>query len=170
MNFTIDYWFAFEITSFLWAFVILNIVNVIIQTYKSLITIKGTKMSAAIINAITYALYTVVVVFMSAEGLGLVWKALIIGIANFGGVYVVKWLEEKSRKAKLWKVEMTIPTQNAEAVHSDLKEVPHNYIVITDKYTLFNFYCATQEESKKVREVADTYHAKYFVSENKSTL
>lgn len=166
MNF--DYWFAFEVTTFLWVFIVLNIVNVIIQTYKSIITIKGTKMSAAVINAITYGLYTIVVVFMSAEGLGLLWKALIIGVANFGGVYVVKLLEEKSRKDKLWKVEMTIPTKYAEAVHLDLKAVPHNYIVITDKYTLFNFYCATQAESKKVKTIADQYQAKYFVAESKT--
>ena len=44
-------------------FVILNIVNVIIQTVKSLATVKCGKTVASIVNAIAYGLYTVVVVY-----------------------------------------------------------------------------------------------------------
>ena len=160
-------WFSFELSSFLWVFIILNIVNVIIQTVKSIATIKSGKMMASVVNAVAYGLYTVVVFFMSADGLGLFWKAVIIGLANLIGVYAVKWLEEKARKSKLWKVEMTIPTEYLVAVDFDLRAVPHSYIRISDKHTLFNFYCATQEESKKVKEVANQYNAKYFVAESK---
>ena len=71
-------WFGFEFSSFLLVFVVLNVINVIIQTVKSIITINGTKWSASIVNAVAYGLYTIVVVFMTAEGLGLFWKALII--------------------------------------------------------------------------------------------
>ena len=110
---------------------------------------------------------TVVVVFMSADGLGLFWKAVIIGLANLIGVYAVKWFEEKARKDKLWKVEMTIPTEYLVAVDFDLRSVPHSYIRLSDKHTLFNFYCATQEESRKVKEIANQYGAKYFVAESK---
>ena len=39
-------------------FIVLNILNVIIQTYKSLITIKSGKLAAAIWNAIAYGFYT----------------------------------------------------------------------------------------------------------------
>ena len=44
-------------------FVILNIVNVIIQTVKSLATVKCGKTVASIVNAVAYGLYTVVVVY-----------------------------------------------------------------------------------------------------------
>ena len=161
-------WFSFEFSAFLWVFVILNIVNVLIQTVKSIVTIKCGKGMASVVNALAYGLYTVVVVFMSADGLGLFWKAVIIGLANLIGVYIVKLCEEKARKDRLWKVELTVPTMYLDAVDYDLKAVPHSYIRLSDKHTLFNFYCATQEESRKVKDIANQYGAKYFVAESKT--
>lgn len=162
-------WFGFELNSFLWVFIILNVVNVVIQTVKSIVTINSGKWVASIVNAVAYGLYTIVVVFMSCEGLGLLWKALIIGVANLVGVYVVKLVEEKTRKDKLWEVRATINRADFEYVKQfiDLKIVPANYIDI-DKYFIVNFYCATQKESAMVKELLDKYHAKYFVSESKT--
>jgi hypothetical protein len=161
-------WFSFEFSAFLWVFVILNIINVVIQTIKSIVTIKCGKGMASVVNALAYGLYTVVVVFMSADGLGLFWKAVIIGLANLIGVYIVKLCEEKARKDRLWKVELTVPTMYLNSVDYDLKAVPHSYIRLSDKHTLFNFYCATQEESRKVKDIANQYDAKYFVAESKT--
>ena len=162
-------WFGFEFGAFLWVFLALNVVNVVIQTVKSIVTINGGKMSAAVINAVTFFIYTFCVVYMNADGLGLVWKALIIGVINFVGVYVVKLIEEKSRKDKLWKVEATVPREVALDLVRKLKanDLPYNYVDI-NKYYLFNVYCATQAQSAKVKEVLNTYHAKYFVSESKT--
>lgn len=163
-------WLGFELSAFLIAFVVLNIINVIIQTVKSIITINGTPMAAAVINAITFALYTVVVVFMTAEGLGIIWKAIIIGIVNFIGVYIVKLFEVKSRKDKLWKVEATVLRGLTKELHDELiaQELSHNYLENVGKYTLFNVYCATQAESARAKRVLDIYGAKYFVSESKN--
>lgn len=162
-------WFGFEFGAFLWVFLALNVVNVVIQTVKSIVTINGGKMLAAVINAVTFFIYTFCVVYMNADGLGLVWKALIIGLINFVGVYVVKLIEEKSRKDKLWKVEATVPREVALDLVRKLKanDLPYNYVDI-NKYYLFNVYCATQAQSAKVKEVLNTYNAKYFVSESKT--
>lgn len=162
-------WFGFEFNTFLWVFLALNVVNVVIQTVKSIVTINGGKMSAAVINAVTFFIYTFCVVYMNADGLGLVWKALIIGVINFVGVYVVKLIEEKSRKDKLWKVEATVSREVALDLVRKLKanDLPYNYVDI-NKYYLFNVYCATQAQSAKVKEVLNTYNAKYFVSESKT--
>lgn len=148
-------------------FVILSIVNVILNTIKSIVTVNGGKLSAALINAITFFVYTYVIIYTNCE-LPMFTKALITAIVNFIGVYAVKWIEEKARKDKLWKVEMTIPTEYANAVDFDLKDVPHSYITISPKHTLFNFYCATQSESQKVKVIANQYEAKYFVAESKT--
>lgn len=148
-------------------FIILNILNVIIQTVKSIATVKCGKVAAAVINAVAYGLYTVVTVYMMCE-LKLWLKALIVAVANLIGVYVVKLLEEKARKDKLWKVEATIPAKYANAVHFDLKDIPHSYIEDVGNYTIFNFFCATQKDSAKVKEIINQYEAKYFVSESKT--
>ena len=148
-------------------FVIMNIVNVVIQTVKSIATIKCGKTAAAIVNAVAYGLYTYIVVLTMCD-LPLLAKCLIVAGCNFVGVYVVKFFEEKARKDKLWKVEATIPAKYQSAVHFDLKDIPHNYIEGVGNYTLFNFYCATQAESAKVRDIINQYEAKYFVSESKT--
>lgn len=149
-------------------FIALNIVNVILQTVKSLATVKCGKVAAAIVNAVAYGLYTIVLVYTMCD-LPLMWKASIVALCNFIGVYVVKLIEEKARKDKLWKVEMTLPPEHAEKVHTMLQLVgiPHNYINI-EKYVLFNCYCATQAESARVRTIANDFEAKYFVSESKT--
>lgn len=152
-------------------FIILNIVNVIIQTVKSIATIKCGKYMAAFVNAVAYGLYTVVVVYTVCE-LPLWVKVLVVAAANLVGVFVVKLIEEKSRKDKLWKIEVTVPNQGIWPEDDDClielrnANISMNYIDI-NKYILINCYCATQAESKVVKEILNKYDAKYFVSESK---
>lgn len=164
-----NYWFEFNLDTFLLIFIVLNIVNVVIQTVKTIVTVNGSPMSAAIINAITFAIYTVVVVFMNADGLGVFWKAVIIGVVNFIGVYVVKVIEIKNRKDKLWKVEATVLRGYTQSLHKALveAEISHNYLENVGKWTLFNVYCETQVQSAKAKEILNRFNAKYFVSESK---
>ena len=150
-------------------FVVMNIVNVVIQTIKSIATIKCGKTAAAIVNAVAYGLYTYIVVLTMCD-LPLLAKCLIVAGANFVGVWVVKFFEERARKDKLWKVEATVLRGWTQDLHKDLVSVniPHNYLENVGKYTLFNVYCATQAESIVAKTVLDQYKAKYFVSESKS--
>lgn len=150
-------------------FIILNVVNVIIQTVKSIATVKCGKVAAAVINAVAYGLYTVVTVYMMCE-LSLGVKALIVALCNLVGVYVVKLIEEKSRKDKLWKVEATVYNPYTESLHTELNlaNLSHNYIENIGKYAVFNIYCETQIDSVKAKEILNRHKAKYFVSESKT--
>ena len=153
-------------------FILLNIANVIIQTIKSIATIKCGKTVASVVNAVAYGLYTIVTVYMLCE-LPLWWKAGIVALCNLVGVWVVKYFEEKARKDKLWLVQATIHNSGINPEWDDciieLKNsgVPMNYVDIT-KYILINCYCSTQADSRKVKEILDKYNAKYFVSESKN--
>ena len=153
-------------------FIVMNVVNVVIQTIKSIATIKCGRWGAAVVNAIAYGLYTYVVILTMCD-LPLLAKCLIVAGANFVGVYVVKWFEEKARKDKLWKVEATIHNQGIDPYYDDClvalrnAGVPHNYID-ANKYLIINAYCATQAESRVVKAILDQYQAKYFVSESKT--
>ena len=150
-------------------FIILNILNVIIQTVKSIATVKCGKTAAAVINAVAYGLYTVVTVYMMCE-LELWLKALIVAVANLIGVYVVKLLEEKARKDKLWRVESTVEKCYRDELHESLLQIDisHNYIDNVGRYAVFNIYCPTQKESAIVKEILSKYNAKYFVTETKN--
>lgn len=149
-------------------FIALNIVNVILQTVKSLATVKCGKVAAAIVNAVAYGLYTIVLVYTMCD-LPLMWKAGIVALCNFIGVFIVKLIEEKARKDKLWKVEATVLPSKAEWLISRLTEqrIPFNYIDV-EKYVIFNIYCATQNESSIAKAHLDVANAKYFVSESKT--
>ena len=153
-------------------FIILSVVNVILQTIKSIATMKCGKTLAAIVNAIAFGLYTIVLVYTNCD-LPLYLKAVIVALCNLVGVWIVKYFEEKARKDKLWKVEATIPNEGINPEYDDciveLKQsgIPMNYIDIT-KYILINCYYATQADSAKVKTILDKYNAKYFVSESKT--
>lgn len=149
-------------------YIMLNIVNVLLQTIKSIATIKGGKLVSALTNAIAYGLYTVVVVYMMCD-LPLWLKATIIGLCNLVGVYIVKWLEEKARRDKLWKIEMTVRNERAEDLAEMLKmaRISFNSVATSGLDTVFNVYSKTQKESHAIREMAKKFHAKYFVTESK---
>ena len=150
-------------------FILLNIANVIIQTIKSIATIKCGKGVAAIVNAVAFGLYTVVTVYMMCE-LPLATKALIVAGCNLVGVYVVKYFEEKARKDKLWKVEATFKKDdNWELALFQLKEygIPVNYIDV-EKYIIVNCYCATKDLSEQTKHILERTGAKYFVTESKN--
>ena len=151
-------------------FIVMSIINVIIQTVKSIATIKCGKLAAAIINAVAYGLYTYVIVLTANDNIDLLAKCFIVAGCNFVGVYVVKFFEEKARKDKLWKVEATVPASMVDPLHNALKDcgIAHNYIEGVGQYTIFNIYCPTQADSIDVREVLESKNAKYFVSESKT--
>ena len=152
-----------------WIFVILNIVNVIIQTIKSIATVKCGKSMAALVNAIAYGLYTVVVVYMVCD-LPLWLKVVVIAVCNLVGVFVVKWGEEKARKDKLWKVEMAVPNGTNLAVLKNRIEwcgVPCNYIEV-GKWVMFNCYCETQRQTEAMTMLAKEFGGKISAYESKT--
>ena len=156
-------------TELLIIFIALNIVNVIIQTVKSLATVKCGKTVAALVNAIAYGLYTVVTVYMMCE-LNLGLKAVIVALCNLVGVFFVKWGEEKARKDKLWKIEMAIPNDTNLAVLKNRIEwcgVPCNYIEV-GKWVMFNCYCETQAQTKAMIEIAKEFNGKISAYESKT--
>ena len=149
------------------SYIIFNILNVIIQTVKSIVTIKCNKWVASVINAVAYGLYTYIVVLTTSD-LDLWFKIVVTALSNLVGVFIVKYVEEKKRKSQLWKVEFTIKREVLENVKTllTLAKVPHSYIEI-GKNIIINAYCATSKESESVKEIIKKYNAKYFVSETK---
>lgn len=149
------------------SFIFFNILNVVIQTVKSIVTIKCNKWVAAVVNAVAYGLYTYIVV-LTASDIDLWFKIITVALANLVGVFIVKWVEEKKRKEMLWKIEFTVKTEVLQNVKTllTLAKVPFSYIDI-GKNIIVNAYCATSKESESVKEIIKKYNAKYFVSETK---
>ena len=148
-------------------FIVLSIVNVILQTVKSICTVKCGKGVAALVNAIAFGLYTVVIVYTNAD-FPLWEKVLITSLVNLVGVYIVKLIEEKMRKDKLWLVKITIPNEKSEKVFQELEKNNISYSKISlDKYNVFDCYCNTQVETQIVTNICKANNGKMFASENK---
>lgn len=147
------------------SYIVFNILNVIIQTIKSIVTIKCNKWVAAIVNAVAYGLYTYIVV-LTASDLDLWFKIAVTGLANLIGVWVVKYFEEKNREDKLWKIEATFDKEYLSIIHQSAG-IPHHYIDIGDR-VIFNFYAKNPRQSLLVKDIVQKYHGKYFVSESKT--
>lgn len=155
-------------------FITLNALNVVIQTVKSLCTVKCGKTIAAIVNALAYGLYTVVLIYMQCD-LSIIAKALIVGGCNLIGVYIVKVVEEKIQKAKLWKIELTIENDNQKLIqligNLDGMDIPFNYYTTdNNKWVVFNIFCYSKEQSRRLKKVIEPLNVKYFVTENKFNL
>lgn len=154
---------------FLILFIILNIANVIIQTVKSIVTIKCGKTVASIVSAIAYGLYTYVVIFTATDGINIHLKALITAGANLIGVFVVKLIEEKKRKDRLWKVELAVPFRSTTTAENLIREneISYNAVIVGD-WVMFNTYCTTQKQSSKMAEICKVVGGKISAYESKA--
>lgn len=148
-------------------FIIASIINVVIQTIKSIATIKCGKWASAIVNAVAYGFYTWVVVLTVCD-LDLWTKIIITALTNFVGVYVVKLIEEKARKDKLWKIELACPIVHYNDLHALLNEynIPHNYLEV-GHWVMFNCYCMTQADTRVVTDLAKKRECKISAYESK---
>lgn len=155
-------------------FILLNVANVIIQTIKSLCTIKCGKTVAALVNAVAYALYTYVIFYTTMDGIELWQKAAIVGAANLVGVFVVKCWEEKTRKARLWKVELALPystrcTKDTYLKWFEEQGIPCNMLTMGD-WTIYNCYCSTKEQTKYVKGVCKAENGKISAYESQPNI
>jgi uncharacterized protein YebE (UPF0316 family) len=151
-------------------FAVATIVNVVLSTMRSLMTINSGKWGAALMNAICYGFYTWVVVLTVAD-FDLWLKIVITAVANFVGVWVVKFIEEKAKKDKLWKVEMAIPLSFLDNIikELDMRQVPYNY-QITGKWIVFNCYCDTQAQTSVCVDLCKRAQGKISAYESKAVV
>ena len=150
------------------SFIFFNILNVVIQTVKSIATIKCGKTMAAVVNAVAYGLYTYIIVLTTCE-LPLWIKMVVVALANLVGVWVVKYVEEKKAKDKLWKVELAVPCDKldiADRLIQDSK-IPYNAMFVGD-WVMFNAYCETKADTHKMSEVAKMVGGKISAYESKA--
>ena len=154
--------------NFLITFIVLSIINVVFSTIRTITTIKSGKTIASVISGGYFAFYNVMLVYTVAD-FPMWQKCLITFCCNVLGVFIVKYMEERMRKDKLWKIEMTIKPEYFERMQNALEnlDIPYSYIDI-EQYYIFNVYASTQKQSALVKGIADECRAKYFVSESKT--
>lgn len=146
-------------------FTLATIVNVSVSTIRSICTIKCGKWLSALTNAICYGFYPLIVMLTAKDTVDIVTNMCITAVANFICVWIIKYVEEKARKDKLWRIDLTVPAEETAFIHRKLQGIPHNYIECGPK-TVFNCYCATQKESAEVKTLAVAIGGQYSAFES----
>ena len=164
--------FTIFITSTLfWQFVILNFVNVLINTARSLTTVKGGKWIASLMNALCYGYYTIIIVITALYEIPLPLKIIAVAFVNFVGVFCIKLGEEKIQKERMWIFNATAKMSTKEIldVVALLKyaKVKVLYMKVADELYTLQIFSNTQKESEMIKSVLANYSIKYYAVETK---
>ena len=154
--------------SILIAFTITQIINVVIGTFKSVLTIKGTKISAAFVNGLSYAVNALVI--KKITGISNEFIVIVLTfITNFIGVYVSLWIMDKIKKDKLWVITAVINENDStifevDLIGASLKFSKLNYTGDTRAYMVFSNNKEQSAEFNKIIKKYDDVH--YTVTTN----
>lgn len=146
-------------------FIILQVINVILSTIKSIVMIKGSKWGAIIANTIYFGVYTAVLKQISAiDNLALL--VIITMLANFFGTWAGIVITDKLRKADLWIVKTVVRIGYVKDYKKALNEAGIKYIsyqTTWDEYTAIDIFSESRTESKKIKEILVKFKAKYSI-------
>jgi hypothetical protein len=156
-------------------FVICSLVNVALNTAKTIIMHKEEKISSSVINAITYGFYAIIVV-MTASALPL-WITIIITIiTNLIGVYGSMWLLDRFKKDSLWEIVATVGCLDNEKYYLikvlNQENISYNWVTTDNNPNeyIFHIYSKNQKESQYIKKELDYVGAKYIVHEERVKL
>jgi hypothetical protein len=146
-------------------FFICSLINVMLSTLKTILTVKASKGVATIINAITYGFYAIVVKQLAS--LDLITTVTVTIITNIIGVYVSMWLLEKTKKDCLWKISVT--TKDSTLVEK-LEKFSISYVMNPVQYkkqTYYNIdvFSENQKDSSIIENILKEYKVKYNITE-----
>jgi hypothetical protein len=155
---------------------------VALNTAKTIIMHKEEKVSSAVINAITYGFYAIIVV-MTASALPLWITIVISALTNLIGVYGSMWLLERFKKDSLWEIvaNITVSDREYERFQSTLcvQDIPYNLMKLYGEniadgklHLTATMYSKSQRESAIIKELLDSFEtkSKYIVHEERVRL
>lgn len=146
-------------------FFICSLINVMLSTLKTILTVKASKGVATIINAITYGFYAIVVKQLAS--LDLITTVTVTIVTNIIGVYVSMWLLERTKKDCLWKISVT--TKDNTLVEK-LEKFSISYVMNPIQYkkqTYYNIdvFSENQKDSSIIENILKEYKVKYNITE-----
>lgn len=148
-------------------FICLQLVNVVLSTVRSVVTIKGTRISASIISAVYFGFYTIIVIYTADDNMNLWIKVLITAFTNLIGTYIGRLIVDKIKADKLWEITTTFKQKYKAEIEETLLQNNILYISLetcTTKITALKIYSKNKAESKQIRSILRKYDA-YFVAQ-----
>lgn len=143
-------------------FFLLSLLNVILQTIKSIMTIRASKIVASLANAVAFGFYTVVI--KQLTGFDMMTAVIITVVANLIGVYISITLTEKLKKDQLWKITAIVnESKDIEVMKIRLKY--HGIGYTTEKLDndkiKFDIYAYNQKDTVQVKNIITQVNCKH---------
>ena len=151
-------------------FVTIQMVNVVISTVKSILTVNGSKMTAAVVNSVSYTFANVVTKMLTQQPFEVIIVTTMV--TNMVGVYAAKWLMEKTRKERLWTVMATLRSSNKDAVEEllQMRGIQYTLIPAENDRWFANIFSHSKAESALIREILQKWDIKHTIVENRAFL
>jgi hypothetical protein len=151
-------------------FFVLNLINVVLGTMRSILTVKSTPFVSMVINTVSYTFYSGIVKLVSGQDMAVV--LITTALTNIIGVYIARFILDKCRKDKLWRITATIPNSiDSGMITEKLKTKDIKSVVyVGEGVKLIDIYSKTQGESIVVKEILEPLKVKYSVVEIDKTL
>jgi hypothetical protein len=151
-------------------FVVLQFINVVMSTLRTILTVIASKMTAALINAVSYTFYNGIVKLITGQEL---WLVLVVTFGtNLVGVWLAQAIYDRTRKDKLWIVNATV--KESERITNRIVNALHElgiavvYNRITENLFQLNIYSYNQKESDMILSILKQYEVKYCIIETQT--
>lgn len=168
-------WFQSSIVdswSLVLAFFITQLVNVFLSTIKTVLTVRGTQLTATIINTVSYTINAAVISQVGKVN-DTILVCIITAVTNLIGVYFSLSILERFRKETLWKIDATIAVEDIKDVKQSLHDEDIPFITLVsdwDKRVPMFVYASNRSVSKKVQKIFSKYDVKYTISSSTKEL
>ena len=152
-------------------FFILNLINVVLGTMRSILTVKSTPFVSMVINTISYTFYSGIVKLVSGQNMAVV--LITTALTNIIGVYFAQFILNKARKDRLWRITATVKYNKNKDIANALEQYNISYNEQTtdgNKTAIFDIFSKTQGESALIKELLVNNKAKYQVIQIEKTL
>lgn len=151
-------------------FTVCSLVNVILSTMKTILTVRSTRTVASLINAITYGFYAIVV--KQLANLDVTVTVVVTIATNLVGVYFSMWLMDKMKKDCLWKISVTTKDKNlAKKIENfDIEYTLSPIQYKNETYYSLEIFSKNQKDSTIIKNILNEYKVKYNVTEITKTL
>lgn len=151
-------------------FTVCSLVNVILSTMKTILTVRSTKVVASVVNAVTYGFYAIVVKQLAS--LDLTVTVIVTIATNLIGVYLSMWLMDKMKKDCLWKISVTTKDKSIvkKIENFDIEYTMSPIQYKKETYYSIEIFSKNQKDSAIIKNILNEYKVKYNVTEITKTL
>lgn len=150
----------------------LQLINVVLGTLRSILTVSAKAHVSALINAISFTFYNAVVKMITNQDMEIVLVTTFF--TNLLGVYLAKAILDMARKDKLWVFCATIKNRSdndgIDTVIAMLDNAKIKYVyntVVPNKLFTMQIFSYNQKESAMITQILKNYNIKYYITETK---